>query len=290
MSNELAIAEERGQSMAELMGVRTSTGDATPSTARIGMLHSPLMGEVEFKGKTIKTEVVPVGAFIMTQGETKVYSNGVTVRIFAQRQQWQRWNSESTEMEKSVLANTLNGDLMDSIGGFNLGRPSGYIENFNELDQATKDIMRSVKRVKVFYGTVTLDNPIDAAGEPVEGDFTDIPFVMDIKNRDSLKSIDAVLNTLQRSNKLPIMSTIKLVGVEDVIPTGAKFGKIEASMGEDVALTEEDNTTLRNFLELVEWSNGKIIDLHNERSDKGMSEEDNTLVNDILNNDFVDVE
>ncbi len=291
MSTELAIATERGQSMAELMGVSAApSGEATPSIARIGMQHQPIMGEVEFNGKTIKTEVVPVGAFILTQGDTKVYSQGITVRVFAQRNQWQRWNSETEEMEKSVLSTSLNGDLKDSIGGFNLGRPSGYIDDFNSLSDSVKQVMRSVKRVMVYYGTVTLDNPVDEKGEPVSGDFTDIPFVMDVKNRDSLKNINAVMNSFKKKNILPIMGTIKLVGVEDSIPTGAKFGKIEAKMGDKVDITDADNDILKDFVELIEYSNGKILDLHHERANKTFSPEDEDMVADIINNDFVDVE
>lgn len=290
MSTELALANERGQSMAELMGVSSApSGQATPSIARIGMQHQPIMGEVEFNGKMIKTEVIPVGAFTLTQGDDTVYSTGVSVRIFAQRQQWQRWNGETNEMEKSVLSNSLNGDLKDSIGGLNLGRPSGYIEDFQSLPEATKAVIRSVKRVKVFYGTVTLDNPTDEAGNPVNGEYVDIPFVMDVKNRDSLKSIDTVLNGLQRKNLLPIMSTVKLKGVEDSIPTGAKFGKIEASLGDKIDITDHDNDTLRDFIELIEYSNGKILDLYHERA-KGHADEDKGLVEDILNNDFVEVD
>lgn len=291
MSNELAIATERGQSMAELMGVSgTPSGEAIPSIARIGMLHQPIMGEVDFNGKKIKTEVVPVGAFILTQGETKVYSSGVTIRVFAQRQQWQRWNSETEEMEKSVLSNSLNGDLKDSIGGLNLGRPSGYIEDFNSLSDAVKQVIRSVKRVNVYYGTVSLDNPVDEHGNEVSGDFKDIPFVMDVKNRDSLKSINGVMNTLKKRNMLPIMSTIKLTGVEDSIPTGAKFGKIEAKLGDKVEIESADNETLKDFIELIEYSNGKILDLHHERANKSFSQEDEDLVSDILNNDFMEVD
>lgn len=291
MSNELAIAAERGQSMAELMGVSsTPSQQATPSIARVGMIHQPIMGEVEFNGKTIKTEVVPVGAFTLTQGDDKVYSNGVTFRVFAQRNQWQRWNSETEEMEKSVMSNSLNGDLKDSIGGHNLGRPTGYIEDFQSLPDATKQIMRSVKRVKVFFGTVTLDNPMNDKGEPVTGNYTDVPVVMDIKNRDSLKSIDAVLNGLGRKNLLPIMSTIKLMGVEDSIPTGAKFGKIEAKLGDKVDLNDHDNDTLRDFMDLIEYMNGKVLDLHSERNAKEFSPEDAAVVADILNNDFIEVE
>ena len=291
MSTELAIATERGQSMAELMGVSGApSGEAIPSIARIGMLHQPIMGEVDFNGKKIKTEVVPVGAFILTQGETKVYSSGVTIRVFAQRQQWQRWNSETEEMEKSVLSNSLNGDLKDSIGGLNLGRPSGYIEDFNSLSDSVKQVIRSVKRVNVYYGTVSLDNPVDEHGNEVLCDFKDIPFVMDVKNRDSLKSINGVMNTLKKRNMLPIMSTIKLTGVEDSIPTGAKFGKIEAKLGDKVEIESSDNETLKDFIELIEYSNGKILDLHHERANKSFTREDEDLVSDILNNDFMEVD
>lgn len=291
MSNELAIAAERGQSMAEMMGVSAaSTQQSTPSIARVGMIHQPIMGEVEFNGKTIKTEVLPIGTFTLVQGEDKVYSNGITLRVFAQRNQWQRWNSETEEMEKSVMSNSLNGDMKDSVGGFNLGRPTGYIDDFQALPEATKQIMRSVKRVKVFFATVTLDNPMNDKGEPVTGNYTDVPVVMDVKNRDSLRSIDAVLNGLNRKNLLPIMSTIKLSGVEDSIPTGAKFGRIEAKLGSSVDLSDSDNDTLKDFMDLVEYMNGKVLDLHNERNDKGLSPEDAAVVSDIINNDFIEVE
>ena len=59
-------------------------------------------------------------------------------------------------------------------------------------------------------------------------------------------------------------------------------------------ITQEDNDTLKNFIELIEYSNGKILDLHNERAVKDMSSEDSEMVMSIigedLDNDFVDVE
>ena len=289
MSTELAIATERGQSMAELMGVSSTPDTSTsPSISRLGMLHQPIMGEAELNGKMIKTEVVPVGAFTLRTGDNIIYSLGATVRVFAQRNQWQRWNSETEEMEKSVMSNSLNGDLKDSIGGFNLGRPTGYIEDFNSLDDATKQVIRSVKRVVVYYGTVTLDSPMNEKGEPVESK-ADIPFVMDVKNRDSLKSINGVMNNFKKKNMLPIMSTINLEGVEDSIPTGAKFGKIHATLGDAVELSSVDNDTLKDFLELIEYSNGKILDLHHERANIDTAA-DAKLVEEILNNDFVEVD
>jgi hypothetical protein len=291
MITELAVATERGLSMAELMGVSVGGGgEGGPSIARVGMIHQPIMGEVDFNGKTIKTEVLPVGTFTLKKDDDIVYSNTVTLRVFAQRNQWQRWNSETEEMEKSVMSNNLNGDLKDSVGGFNLGRPSGYIDDFNALPDVTKQVIRSVKRAVVYFGTVTLDNPVDENGEPVSGDFTDVPVVMDVKNRDSLKSINGVLGSLKSKNLLPIMSTIKLSGEEDSIPSGNTFGKISAALGDKVDISDHDNDTLRDFVELIEYMNGKVLDLHNERNDNALSTEDASMVKDIIDNDFVEVD
>jgi hypothetical protein len=188
-------------------------------------------------------------------------------------------------MEKSVMTTSLNGDLQDSVGGFNLGRPSGYVEDWNALPEATKDLMRTVKRVKIFMGLLTVKSPIDEHGEPISKEYVDLPFVMDVKNRDSLKNLDGALKTVQRANLLPIMSNLELAGQEGSIPTGATFGYITAKAGDKVELTEADNQTLKDFLGFIEYGNGKILDLYNERSDKGMSAADAELVGSIVDVD-----
>ena len=294
MSNEVSIVNETGKSMAEIMGfapIKTSNADFLPSISRLGMIHQPIMGEVEVNGKNIKTEVVPVGAFTLKVGDDIVYSTNVSIRVYLRRFQWQRWNSETGEMEKSVMSDALSGDLKDSIGGFNLGRPSGYIEDFNSLSDTIKQVIRSVKRVAVLYGTVTLDNPTDENGEPVAVAVEDTPFVMDVKNRDSLKSINSIISKISdpKKDKLPVKNYIKLEGIEDSIPTGAKFGKIKASLGEPVEFTDENEMLVRDFYELISYSNGKILDLHAERMSVDNAA-DAKLVNEIISNDFVEVD
>ena len=69
----------------------------------------------------------------------------VEVRLFAERQRWQRWDSENNTFQKTVMSNNLNGDLKDTLGTFNLGRPTGYVKDFNALPQDMKDLMRSVE-------------------------------------------------------------------------------------------------------------------------------------------------
>ena len=272
-------------SMAALMGVSAETKQSASSLARINVVSTALKGEMELAGKKIKTDVVPVGAYKITQGDDVFYSEQISIRVFAQRQQWQRWNASTNEMEKSVMTTSLNGDLQDSVGGFNLGRPSGYVEDWNALPEATKDLMRTVKRVKIFMGLLTVKDPIDERGEPISKEYVDLPFVMDVKNRDSLKNLDGALKTVQRANLLPIMSTLKLAGQEGSIPTGATFGYITAKAGDKVELSEADNQTLKDFLGFIEYGNGKILDLYNERSDKGMSAADAELVGSIVDVD-----
>ena len=272
-------------SMAALMGVSAETKQSASSLARINVVSTALKGEMELGGKKIKTDVVPVGAYKITQGDDVFYSEQISIRVFAQRQQWQRWNASTNEMEKSVMTTSLNGDLQDSVGGFNLGRPSGYVEDWNALPEATKDLMRTVKRVKIFMGLITVKEPIDERGEPISKEYVDLPFVMDVKNRDSLKNLDNALKTVQRANLLPIMSTLELAGQEGSIPTGATFGYITAKAGDKVELTEADNQTLKDFLGFIEYGNGKILDLYNERSDKGMSAADAELVGSIVDVD-----
>ena len=57
-------------------------------------------------------------------------------------------------MLRTVMATSLNGDLKDNYGGFNCGRPSGYVKDFNSLPQETQDLMRSTDRFKVIFGLV----------------------------------------------------------------------------------------------------------------------------------------
>lgn len=285
MSTEISITGMDNASMAALMGVSAETKQSASSLARINVVSTALKGEMELGGKKIKTDVVPVGAYKITQGDDVFYSEQISIRVFAQRQQWQRWNASTNEMEKSVMTTSLNGDLQDSVGGFNLGRPSGYVEDWNALPEATKDLMRTVKRVKIFMGLITVKEPIDEHGEPISKEYVDLPFVMDVKNRDSLKNLDGALKTVQRANLLPIMSTLELAGQEGSIPTGATFGYITAKAGDKVELTEADNQTLKDFLGFIEYGNGKILDLYNERSDKGMSAADAELVGSIVDVD-----
>ena len=50
---------------------------------------------------------------------------------------------------KTVMADNLNIDLKDNDGGFNCGKPAGYIQDFKSLPEKTQDLIKQIKRVRV---------------------------------------------------------------------------------------------------------------------------------------------
>ena len=282
MSNEMTIAAESGKSIEELMGISTQAASG-PSLARLSQLQTPMKGEVEMGGKKMRVDVLDVGTFALRISDDQtVYSPTVTVRVFLQREQWTSWDSGTNTMGKTVLANDLKNDLHDNRGGFNLGRPSGYIQDWDALPDATKDLIRSVKRTRVVMGLITLDNPVDENGNEVSGDFTAMPFIYDVKNRDSLKAFDQAFKTVARKNVLPLAAELSLTPRVGDLPNGNQYAFISASVSGTVDLAPEDQDTLQNFLDVVKYVNEGIMDKYHDSKDKGLDAEEAALVSSIV--------
>jgi len=287
MNMELTVNDNSGRSMAEMMGVDTSTGPQKASSlARLNILHTALMGEVEVAGKLRNTEVLPVGTFSLKIDEDIIYVAKPSIRIFAMRQQYAKWDAENNKMDRTVLANDLKSDLKDSRGTFNIGRPLGFVTDWENLPQKTKDIMRVVKRTKVLFGTIKINGgAMNSNGEPVKGYDNEIPFILDIKNNTSIKCLDAAVKSISKTGAMPIAYTVELGSIAESMPTGATFATMTFTVKNKVDLIEEDSTTFQSFLDWIEWSNTFILakwDEHNKQ-DTGASDED-------LVADFVDIE
>ena len=294
MSTEITVATENGMSMSEMMGVSVGEGGKKSSSlARMTQIHSGIMGSMDVGGKSIKTEVIPSGAYKLDLGEGKVaYSINPQIRVFAMRQQWTRWDSDSSQMQKTVLSIDLKGDLKDNTGGFNIGRPSGYVEDWDNLPQATKELMRQVKRTKVVFGTVTLADAVDESGTTLDDVGINIPFILDVKNRDSIKALDAMVKQIARLNALPINYQLRLSAEEHTLPTGNTYNSMLFSLQEKQDLAESDNDVLRGFFEWITWSNGYVLDQWSSKNtggsvDPAMSK----IISDTMTDtDFVNVE
>ena len=88
---------------------------------------------------------------------------------------------------KSVFVpqdNFNNSDHMDSDGGFNCGRPSGYIKDWQALPEATRRLISSVKRVRALFGIVSSNEVTNEKGEPANSPIN-IPVIWEINNKDA---------------------------------------------------------------------------------------------------------
>ena len=113
----------------------------------------------------------------------------------------------------------MESDLKDDDGGFNCGKPAGYIQDFKALPEKTQDLIKQIKRVRVLLGTVEMVNPVNDKGEPVKLDTT--PFIWEIDNRDAYKELVIALLSFAKMQRLPVNHFISANTEERKIPTGA---------------------------------------------------------------------
>ena len=262
MSNELSTMMA-GSDLAAAMGFSADTTEvsAGPNLARLAQVQAPIMREqVDEDGELEEKVVVPLGAYKLTDAEgNTVYSRSATIRLFAQRQQWTQWDSDSNTMNKTVMATVLKGDLKDTKGTFNLGRPSKYVKDWEALDEDTKAIIRSVKNTKVLFGKVKLGKVIDENGVAIKGYDSEIDFTMDVKNADSKRSLDAALKDIVSKKLLPIEHTITLAANKETLPTGNKYATMVATLGSKTKMVPEDHGTVQAFVDYIDYGNEYVL-------------------------------
>jgi len=217
MSTEVALSVD-GMNLADAMGFTATTTQAQSTLWRVtAVVKQGIDGK----------KIVNTPMFKLRKGDEEVYTESLSMRLFAERQQWTKWDSEANTTQKTVLAQNLNNDLKDTLGGFNLGRPTGYVQDWDALPETTKNVMRSVKRTKVFMGMAGAANATNEDGDSVE--FSgEVPFIFDVKNPTSLKSMNAATGALMGKGITPIEHTILLGANQQTMPNGNMFAEVSA--------------------------------------------------------------
>jgi hypothetical protein len=285
-STEVTLTTD-GRSIAEMMGLSKGSSGKRSMLARFSQIHSPLKGDMEINGKAVRVDVVPAGAYKLLQSDDKVaYAVSPKIRIYAQRMQWTRWDSDENTMVKTVLVNNLTGDLKDNTGGFNAGRPSGYVEDFKSLPKATQELMRNTKRTKVVFGTVVMQGATDEQGNAIEDaslTTQEIPFVLDVKSRGSITAVDDIMKSIDRKNSLPLQYFLNMGAEMHSMPNGSEYATFDITLGDKVDLVEADKDILDGFMEWISGMNNYINDTHNEKSgSSGLSATEESIINDII--------
>ncbi len=126
--------------MAKAMGIAgEAEGKEKASTlARLRINHSPIIGsdKVLVKGGTYKLDI--------PDGPT-YYGGSIKMRPYMQRFMYKRFVKGDSKVPnkyiKTLMADNLNIDLKDNEGGFNCGKPAGYIKDFKALPEKMQDLI-----------------------------------------------------------------------------------------------------------------------------------------------------
>ena len=274
--------------MAKAMGIaHEKTSSSSSSLARLRINHAPIMGTAEVNGKSVNVEVVEGGAYKLEipDGPTH-YASSIKMRPFMQRFMHKRFiqgdAKNPNRYVKSVMADTLDIDLKDNNGGFNCGKPAGFIKDWAALPKSQQDLLKSIKRVRVVFGEVELVNPTNEKGEAVE--VAPTPFIWEIDNRDAFKEIGSSFTTLAKMQRLPIQHIITANTDERTIPTGAKYYVPVASLDVTtvIELTEEDQVLFGDFMSWIDNYNNYIINAWAEKANADMEDADIDVVDDLV--------
>ena len=277
--------------MAKAMGMgQSATEKKTSALARLRINHTPVMGQAEVKGKQVNVEVVEGGTYKLEipDGPT-YYAEEVSIRPFMQRFMYKKFvmgnDNTPNRYVKTVMGDNLNADMKDNDGGFNCGKPSGWIEDFNSLPDTMKDLIRSIKRVRVLFGTVDMVNATDSSGNPMEAPTT--PFIYEIENRDAFKTVGNIFNKLGKMQRLPPQHYVKFKTEKRELPNGSCFYLPDPAL-DLMSTLDMDSDTQGTFADFVAWVANYNQYILGEWGDK--MQHDNDEIPDAIVEDLVDID
>ena len=275
--------------MAKAMGIANEGRGKgkSSSLARLRINHSPVMGTAEVNGKSVNVEVIQGGTYKLEvpDGPT-YYASSVKVRPYVQRYMYKRFvmggANSSNRYIKTIMHDDLNVDLKDNDGGFNCGKPAGYIQDFKALPEKTQDLIKQIKRVRVVLGTVEMTNPVNEKGEAIELDAT--PFIWEIDNRDAFKIVGDVFVKLAKMSRLPVMHNFVANTEERKMPNGNSFfiPIVSLNIHDVVNVTPDDNNMFTDFLAWVDNYNSYISNAWAENANAKLEDGDAEVLDDLV--------
>ena len=304
MTELVTINTENYAAMAKAMGIAGAvpTIKKANNLNRLRIWHSPVMGQAEVNGKTKNVEIIEGGSYRLEilDGDSSnyYYAKTATIRPFMQRYMYRRYiantNAKAGEpkgnFHRTIMSDNLNIDLKDNTGKFNCGKPTGYIEDFKALPTDMQDLIRQIKRVRVVFGTIKLDKPVDEKGKDVS--LEEVPFIWEIDNKDAYKTIGDQFNIFSRKERLPLQHNILLKETkENPLPNGSSFYTPNAyvDLSNTLDVIESDHNTFSNFIDWVKSYNDYIYKEWEEKAterQEAMSDEDVDTVEQFIDVDL----
>lgn len=285
MNQVTTIDTNNFAAMAQAMGMAADAPKQTNKSstlARLRIHHTPIMGQQEINGKMKNVEVIGGGVYKLEipDGPT-VYAESVSIRPFLQRFMYKKFikgnDTTANRFVKSVMANDLNNDMKDNDGGFNCGKPAGFIQDWAALPDTMKDLIKSIKRVRALFGTVEMVNATDENGNPVDVDTT--PFIWEIDNRDAFKTMGEMFTKLTKMRRLPPQHYITSTTKEVKLPNGSSFyiPVADIDLGTTLDMDNASQETFASFMAWIENYNVYILNTWSENMHKNEDVDTDTV-------------
>ena len=247
--------------------------------ARLRINHSPIIGsdKVLVKGGTYKLDI--------PDGPT-YYGGSIKMRPYMQRFMYKRFVKGDSKVPnkyiKTLMADNLNIDLKDNEGGFNCGKPAGYIKDFKALPEKMQDLIKQIKRVRVVFGTLEMTDVVDSQGNKAEIDST--PFIWEIDNRDAFKMVGDSFTKLAKMKRLPVQHMITANTEERKLPNGNSFylPVVSLNLTDTLPLTDEEQTMFADFMSWVDNYNSYITNAWAEKANSHMDDDEIDVVDGIV--------
>ena len=287
MTTLTTIDENNYEAMALMMGVNPNQKAKGSTLPRLRIWNQG----VKNKDGKRSVEVVPAGFYRLEDPDKAMYfAETVTIRPFLQRFMYKRYNADKNDFTKTVMHENLQVDLKDTAGGFNCGKPAGYIEDFDSLSDEMKEAIKQIRRVRVILGEVEMNNPIDENGNAV--DVGTMPFIWEVDNKTAFKTMGEPFNQLGRQRKLPIQHKITLDTSEQELQTGGAFFLPVPSLDltKAVVINDEDQKRFSDFLEWIKSYNEYVISSWTDKSSQSATADEEKLMSTVSADVFIDVE
>ena len=290
MSELATIDANNYAAMAQMMGVAYDAQERKSSVSRLKIVKQSIMGDAEVNGKTIKAEIVSAGSMSLENGDKQsIYADSVVIRPFLQRFMYQRYDNDKKTYQKTVMSNNMDIDLKDSFGTFNCGKPSGYIKDFNALSDDVKTLIRTIKRTRVVFGTVTM-NGVTADGNTM--DVENLPFVWDVDTKEGFKNVGEAFGRLARQNRLPISHAMNVSTEKRDLPTGNSFWVpvLDVDTTTSFEITDMDQELMGEFMAQVESHNKWVMGEWDKAYQDNTPEPESDVVDEFITVEEADVD
>ena len=293
MNNDIAtIDTDNFAIMSQSMGMTADVSQKkqTSTLNRLKISHSPIMGEVEVKGKKTQAALVNGGVYKLDDlvNETSYYADTVKIRPYIQRFMYKKYvkpDNESGFYVKTVMSEGLNNDLKDNMGGFNCGKPAGFIKDYNALPEKTKQIIKGIKRVRVILGTVELNNPVNEKGDEIKVEDS-IPFIWEIDNRDAFKIMAGPIAKMHGWKHVLPQHYINCATDKRELPNGNSFYLPTVEVDSNALdITDKQHKLFEEFVQWIKNYNEYIFKTWTDKRESELTDEETSTVN-----QFVDVE